>query len=374
MAGTKLDPEEVVKAREVEIGYADNKSVWVKIPRHVAKSKGWKIIKSRWIDVNKADDTNPVYRSRLVGKEFNDKVIEGLFAATPPLQALRLLLIPAATVEGRVLARLPVSQPEKVEKGILIADVSRAFFEAPARRDVCVELPEEALSEGESATEAVGKLMASLYGTRGASANWQEEVAKSMGQWGFIAGKYNPCTFLNEERGMRCLVHGDDFVCAGEVEQLEWFKKKLKERFEIKSTTVGMDQSAGEVREARILHKVIRVTEKGWEYEADQRHADLIVKETGADKLSTLTHPGGDKAVISAEGETDPLVDAEAIQFRALAARANYLSGDRPDIQYSVKEICRRMAKPVKGDWGKLIRLGRYLKGAPRCVQVYEWQ
>ena len=65
---------------------------------------------------------------------------------------------------------------------------------------------------------------------------------------------------------------------------------------------------------------------------------------------------------------------AEATRFRAVAARANYLSGDRPDIQYAVKEICRRMAKPVRGDWEKLIRLGRYLKGAPRCVQCYEWQ
>ena len=142
-----------------------------------------------------------------------------------------------------------------------------------------MELPEETLTDGESTTEIVGKPMASLYGTRDASANWQEEVAKSMGQWGFTTGKYNPCTFVNEERGMRCLVHGDDFVCAGEVPQLEWFKKKLKARFEIKSTTVGTNQSAGEVREARILNRIIRVTEEGWEYEADQRHADLIVKE-----------------------------------------------------------------------------------------------
>jgi hypothetical protein len=28
----------------------------------------------------------------------------------------------------------------------------------------------------------------------------------------------------------------------------------------------------------------------------------------------------------------------------------------------------------VKGDWQKLIRLGRYLKGAPRCVLEYHWQ
>ena len=33
----------------------------------------------------------------MVGKEFNDREIEGLFAATPPLEALRLLLSWAAT-------------------------------------------------------------------------------------------------------------------------------------------------------------------------------------------------------------------------------------------------------------------------------------
>ena len=63
--------------------------------------------------------------------------------------------------------------------------MSRAFFEAPARRDVCVELPEEALVGGESTVDVVGKLMASLYGAMDASPNWQEEVSKSMKQWGF---------------------------------------------------------------------------------------------------------------------------------------------------------------------------------------------
>ena len=184
----------------------------MKNPRHVAKSKGWKIIKSRWIDVNKGDDTNPVYRSQMVGKEFNDQVIAGLFAATPPLEALRLLLSWTATVEGRSIGSLAGVPTRESRKGTLIADAPRAFFEALGKRDVCVELPEEALSEGESITEVVGKLMASLYGTRDASANWQEEVAKSMRQWGFTAGKYNPCTFLDEERGMRCLAHGDESV------------------------------------------------------------------------------------------------------------------------------------------------------------------
>ena len=91
-------------------------------------------MKSRWIDINKGDDKTPNYRSRMVGKEFNDSVLEGLFAATPPLEALRLLLSHAASYYRP--SNIPVrgSQPAmKHCKSLLIADVSRAFFEAPAK-------------------------------------------------------------------------------------------------------------------------------------------------------------------------------------------------------------------------------------------------
>ena len=92
---------------------------------------------------------------------------------------------------------------------------------------------------------------------------------------------------------MRWPVHVDDSVCAGSIEDLRWFKERLKEWFEIKSATVGADRSAGEVGEARILNRIIRVTGEGWEYEADQRHADLIMKETEAEKMSCHpTHEG----------------------------------------------------------------------------------
>ena len=180
--------------------------------------------------------------------------------------------------------------------------------------------------------------------------------------------------FQHPSKKIRCLVHGDDFVCVGRPEDLKCLKAKLSARFEIKTTTVGANAHDGEVREARILNRVIRITPEGWEYEADQRHADPIIRETGASCKGTLSHQGGDKKTLEEEGVSKELVGAEATRFRAVAARANYLSADRPDIQYSVNEVCRRMAKPVEGDWQKLTRLGRYLKGAPRCVIQYPWQ
>ena len=44
-------------------------------------------IGTRWVDVNKGDETNPEYRSRLVAKEINKGRRDDLFAATPPLEA-----------------------------------------------------------------------------------------------------------------------------------------------------------------------------------------------------------------------------------------------------------------------------------------------
>ena len=99
--------------------------------------------------------------------------MDGIFAGTPPLEAMRCLVSEAATV------RVGEDAGGKV---IMINDVARAFFEAPMKREVCVELPEEALTEKESqdGEECVGLLHMSLYGTRDAAINFQDEVKSFM--------------------------------------------------------------------------------------------------------------------------------------------------------------------------------------------------
>ena len=67
----------------------------------------------------------------------------------------------------------------------MINDVARAFFEAPAMRNVCVEIPEEGMAEEDKRHDNAGHIQMSLYGTRDAAMNWQEEVAKEMKRLGF---------------------------------------------------------------------------------------------------------------------------------------------------------------------------------------------
>lgn len=45
---------------------------------------GWKVISTRWININTGDTDNPNYRSMLVVKVFNDGVQNGRLFATPP--------------------------------------------------------------------------------------------------------------------------------------------------------------------------------------------------------------------------------------------------------------------------------------------------
>ena len=152
--------------------------MWVKIPRRRAKELGYKIIGARWIDINKGDDKDWNYRSRYVAKEFNTGKEEGVFAATPPLEALRMLLSEAATVDE--------GQDKKI---MMINDVARAFYEAPATRNLCVEIPEECKTEQDREDDSVALLQKSLYGTRNAAANFQAELRSFMKSIGFQAGK-----------------------------------------------------------------------------------------------------------------------------------------------------------------------------------------
>ena len=86
---------------------------------------------------------------------------------------------------------------------LMINDVSRALFEAPATRHICVEIPKEDLTDADRRHDKVGRLRMSLYGTRHAAMKWQEEVAREMLKAGFQRGKYVPCLYYHQGRNLR---------------------------------------------------------------------------------------------------------------------------------------------------------------------------
>ena len=89
LTGEELPAQEVRKARLKEVGYIEDKKVWRKMPRKEAIRRGIKVVDVRWIDINKGDTKNPLYRSRLVAKEFNDGKDDSLYAGTPTTRSIK---------------------------------------------------------------------------------------------------------------------------------------------------------------------------------------------------------------------------------------------------------------------------------------------
>ena len=156
--------------------------VYKKVPRSEATGK---VISVRWVDINKGDEINPNYRSRLVAREINTKANPDMFAATPPTEALKLMIAIAATKDSKGRRRR-----------LMVNDVSRAYFYAKAIRKVYVEIAEEDREPGEG--DMVGELLHSMYGTRDAAQNWQEEFSNMLEGIGFRADRSSPCIFYHE--------------------------------------------------------------------------------------------------------------------------------------------------------------------------------
>ena len=106
--------------------------------------------------------------------------------------------------------------------------------------------------------------------------------------------------FYHESREIRVVVHGDDFTFLGWREQLNWVRAEMMKRYEIKSELMG--PAAGDNKSVRILNRVLLWKEAGLELEADQRHAELIIKYV---RLDSKAKPVG------SPGEKKPFEDRE---------------------------------------------------------------
>ena len=148
---------------------------------------------------------------------------------------------------------------------------------------------------------------------------------------GFKIGCVTPCLFWHPIKQLVVEVHGDDFTNIGSEEDLDWFKSNIETTFEFKhKARLGPD--AHDDKSVRILNRIISWEDGvGINYEADQRHAEILVEAMNLQSSKIVSTPG-----IKESGGEGTLCD-QGTEYRAIAARSNYLAQDRPDIQFAVK-------------------------------------
>ena len=149
--------------------------------------------------------------------------------------------------------------------------------------------------------------------------------------------------FAHRSKFLLYFVHGDDYVGLGVRGDLEGYNAKLSEPFIIKDRGI---LGADGLHEIRILNRVITYhpakpgCPEMLTYEADQRHADLLMAAYGLNASWLGIH------------------------------------WQDHDIQFTAKEVSRAMASPTVHADETLKALSRYLAGHPRVLWRYprqEW-
>jgi len=100
----------------------------------------------------------------------------------------------------------------------------------------------------------------------------------------------------------------------------------------------------------------------------------MKIRDQGLDDGCKSTATPGLKPLVEQLKDDKPLDADGHTEFRALAARANYLAQDRIDIQFPAKEVCRFMSSPTETSKEAMKRMGRYLIGHKWIVYTYPFQ
>ena len=216
-----------------------------------------------------------------------------------------------------------------------------------------------------------------MYGIRDAAQNWECELGGFLEEIGLRRWQASTCLYSEEARGISASVHGDDVTVKASREDAEWLIQKFTERCVVQTQMIG--EAADLNKQLQILNRTVRWSSRGLWIEADRRRVKDVIKALGLEGASPAPTPGvvakGETRVEDNDGSVDPeLGQEETTMFRAVAARLNYLSQDRPDITFATMKLCSKMSRPDAQDLKNMKRLGRFLVGRPRVGCLFEWQ
>ena len=153
----------------------------------------------------------------------------------------------------------------------MVLDAKRAPLHADALTETYVKPPH--LRD----TERCWLLKKCMYGTFLAAAGWQHLVQKVGTDSGLLSSSICPCAFGHSTQDVGMVVHGDDFIVAGDGDDLDWLSQKLNEKLElVQKARLG----PGYDSDATVLNRCVTYSDPGLTWEAEPRHSELAVAWT----------------------------------------------------------------------------------------------
>ena len=87
------------------------------------------------------------------------------------------------------------------------------------------------------------------------------------------------------------VVHGDDFTALGTPGGVNKYKKGMADSFEC-NFKGRLGHGPDDVKETRVLNRIVRITDSGLLYEADPRHAEMLARAPSLETCKAMVTPG----------------------------------------------------------------------------------
>ena len=230
-------------------------------------------------------------------------------------------------------------------------DYVLAFTQAPADRELYMEIPKGLTIEGANKGEYVFKLLKNTYGKKDAGRVWNHYLVKQLEKVGFTQSKIDECVFY--KGSMIYILYTDDSILAGpNREEIDSTIKQMQEVVRI--------EPQGDITD--FLGVNIERKSKGEYVLTQPQLIDQIISGLRLDKSASSTKdiPMKSSAILD-KGTGQPAFDGY-FHYRSIIGKLGYLEkGSRPELAYAVHQCARFSSEPKKQHADALKWIGRYL-------------
>lgn len=227
----------------------------------------------------------------------------------------------------------------------MVNDIGRAFFHAPAKRRVYVQLPGEDRQDGER--QMCGRLNFSMHGTTDVAQNEFDAYSQHLVEVCSKQGRASPCTLHQQEEAVRIHVHGGDYVSTGRLEQIQRLREQPEKISQVKTQILGPKED--QLKQVKTRNRIIAWDDqRGLGYEADPRSIEITSQQLALKDAKALSTPGTKEEGRFASGQEMQMDREQPTKYRARVARCNSMSLDWPDVPPSAKALTRNMSNPKR--------------------------
>jgi len=327
---------EWLHAMTLEYDALISNQTWTLCPRPPHQN----VVRNKWVFKlkQKPDGSVDRHKARLVAKGFRQVSGIDYYETFSPV-------VKSATI--RLILALAVQFDWQIKQ----LDVSNAFLHGVLHEEVYMEQPQGFIDP--NFPDHVCKLHKSIYGLKQAPRAWFTRLSHALLNLGFHNSQVDHSLFTFHIGSIHIflLVYVDDIILTGNNEgTMHWIVTKLQADFAMKDLgPLGYFLGIQATRDSGGLH--LRQTK----YILDLLNRALMAECkpyrapcTAGSKMSR--HDG------------DPLPDPA--EYRHIVGAFQYVTLTRPDIAYSVNQLCQHMHAPTSVHLTAAKRVLRYLKGS----------